>query len=433
MLATFIALSVLLSQSVTDEPFTELDYTAALDQAKAEGKLLLIDFTASWCQPCKRMEKETWAAPNVRTWLGTNAISLQVDVDKQKGLAAEFKIQAMPTVVALRNGEVFDRVVGYQNADDFLKWGRKLLNGKRASDGLLEESQKLMGSKDVPKRRDLANRLVLAKQYDEALEQFLWMWPASRDYPGWGGVRLSFLLSDISKLMELYEPAREAFYSILDEQEASFITGQFPGFDIWMEWSSMCQFFGEQGRMIAWYDRERDGDGRLYPNETRNPGTCPIVDNMFAILIHDQRALDALQLYAAPIARAKDLAHEYANWYELAARFDGDIREQMEASHRRGLIEGSGQLYGALLKAGRNEEARATAEILLQTLDTRASRLGLVRLGMSIGQTTSPDFTPWLDQAEAAGAKTGFLRRKLKRLAEKSHGDERDPTEQPKK
>src|SRR5687768_11808988 len=122
MLATLCAFALFLPS--TEEPFADLGYEAALERAKAEKKLLLLDFTASWCAPCKKMEKDTWAAEDVRKWLAENALAIQIDVDEQKELAERFKIEAMPTVIALRDGAEFDRVVGYKNAAQFLAWGR---------------------------------------------------------------------------------------------------------------------------------------------------------------------------------------------------------------------------------------------------------------------------------------------------------------------
>src|SRR5512145_1378251 len=89
------------------EPFADLAYEPALEKAQKEKKLLLVDFTASWCGPCKKMEKDTWAAADVRAWLGENAIAIQIDIDEERVLAKRFRIEAMPTVVAVRDGQEF--------------------------------------------------------------------------------------------------------------------------------------------------------------------------------------------------------------------------------------------------------------------------------------------------------------------------------------
>jgi len=88
-----------------DAPIADLDYTAALARAKEHRELLLVDFTASWCQPCKRMETDTWESEEVVAWLGEHALAIQVDVDERQELAKQLHVKAMPTVVVVRDGE----------------------------------------------------------------------------------------------------------------------------------------------------------------------------------------------------------------------------------------------------------------------------------------------------------------------------------------
>src|SRR5262245_12318397 len=210
MLLTHIALAFFGSTPARGEPFAALAYQPALEKAQAEKKLLLVDFTADWCGPCKKMEKDTWAAADVRAWLGENAIAIQVDVDEERVLAQRFKIEAMPTIVAMRDGQEFDRVVGYQNAAQFLAWSRDVRAGKRAVDALLARSKELREGTDVAARHQVAREPAQLGQDDEALTHFLWLWPASRSVPEYSGVRLSFLLTDMARLAQKNDSARKA-------------------------------------------------------------------------------------------------------------------------------------------------------------------------------------------------------------------------------
>ncbi|MCK4952075.1 MAG: protein-disulfide reductase DsbD, partial [Gammaproteobacteria bacterium] len=54
--------------------------TARMDEAKAQNKPLLIDFFATWCTDCLRMEKSTFMDPRISALLGSEFTTLQVDV-----------------------------------------------------------------------------------------------------------------------------------------------------------------------------------------------------------------------------------------------------------------------------------------------------------------------------------------------------------------
>ena len=92
--------------------------------AAARGPVLL-DFYADWCVSCKEMERSTFAAPRVRQKLAGWTL-LQADVtansDDDRALLARFGLYGPPGIVFFAGGKVVDdvRLVGYQNADDFM-------------------------------------------------------------------------------------------------------------------------------------------------------------------------------------------------------------------------------------------------------------------------------------------------------------------------
>ncbi|KAJ3220247.1 hypothetical protein HDU67_003262 [Dinochytrium kinnereticum] len=75
---------------------------------KNGSKLTVVDFTASWCGPCKavapRFEQLADRYPNVNF--------LKVDVDEQRGIASEHEVRAMPTFQFFISGKKVDEVVG---------------------------------------------------------------------------------------------------------------------------------------------------------------------------------------------------------------------------------------------------------------------------------------------------------------------------------
>ncbi|XP_050383829.1 thioredoxin H2 [Argentina anserina] len=72
------------------------------------SKLLVIDFSASWCGPCKMME------PVYHDMASrfTDVDFAKIDVDELSEVSQQFGVQGMPTFVLLKNGKEVDRVVG---------------------------------------------------------------------------------------------------------------------------------------------------------------------------------------------------------------------------------------------------------------------------------------------------------------------------------
>ncbi len=83
-------------------------HTAML-RAKEQHRLILADFHADWCLPCRRMQREVWTSPRVGTLVAASFIPLSVDVDTQEGklLSHNFMVNLLPSVLVINtHGEV---------------------------------------------------------------------------------------------------------------------------------------------------------------------------------------------------------------------------------------------------------------------------------------------------------------------------------------
>lgn len=78
-------------------------------RATTSRGLVLIDFWAAWCGPCKMMAP---VLNEVAEEAGDQAIVAKVNVDHNQDLAKRFKIKSIPTLVLLRDGVEINRYVG---------------------------------------------------------------------------------------------------------------------------------------------------------------------------------------------------------------------------------------------------------------------------------------------------------------------------------
>ncbi|WCJ18672.1 thioredoxin 2 [Euphorbia peplus] len=75
---------------------------------KDSNQLMVIDFTATWCGPCKFMEPQVKIMAN----RFSDVSFAKIDVDKLPEVSQEFGAQSIPTFVLVKKGKEVDRVVG---------------------------------------------------------------------------------------------------------------------------------------------------------------------------------------------------------------------------------------------------------------------------------------------------------------------------------
>lgn len=112
--------------------FIHLKNTSQLDeqlaQAKATGKPVMLDYFATWCTDCRRMEKATFSNPQVQKIMQKKFVSLQVDVTDPNNAETEaikkrFKVFGPPAMLFFdKNGEARKDLnfYGFKKPDEFI-------------------------------------------------------------------------------------------------------------------------------------------------------------------------------------------------------------------------------------------------------------------------------------------------------------------------
>jgi len=87
------------------------------DVLNAKG-LVLVDFFATWCGPCKMMAP---AIEKLATeYKGKISIG-KLDVDENPDTAGKYEIQSIPTLIFFKDGEMVDKLIGFQSEEALKK------------------------------------------------------------------------------------------------------------------------------------------------------------------------------------------------------------------------------------------------------------------------------------------------------------------------
>ncbi len=110
-----------------DAPAWQGDFDKALAEARQSHRAVLVDFSASWCAPCKQMDRDFWNRTDVVELTG-KVIAVRVDFDRERGFAAKQGVSGIPAVI------VFD------------PWGRALARSTGYGEGIAIQIKNLLTS-----------------------------------------------------------------------------------------------------------------------------------------------------------------------------------------------------------------------------------------------------------------------------------------------
>jgi len=410
------------------EPFVSQPYAEAQAAAAAAQKLFVVDATATWCGPCKRMDKTTWADAQVRELLARSAVAVQVDVDEQVALARNLGIQAMPTVILFRGKEELARHTGYMDARSFLNWVQPYVGSEEEHAALAAEDAALRASDDPKARLDFAYRMLLDARRlgddalrDMALAHLLWVWDWRCEHPGERSADVAMVSEWARALAAEYPPAAAAFAQRAQAAAARCTGGQAPAAASradWDAWFELSALFEQDASVLAWYERARDVQGLLALDGLEPPLADHLRGALFAVLARHGREADACRLGLDLLARGRTAVMIYRQSVdpERLEVLPDDLRSSFVAGRQQSLRDALAEVYAVAAAGGQPEAAAALEALLLEQLDDGSSRVALVQAALAHGAADGARHGPLLDAAAAEGLPVDALRARLQAL-----------------
>jgi len=107
--------------------FKDISWEAALDEAKKTNKLIFLDAYATWCAPCKTLEKYTFTDAGVGALFNSSFINVRLDMELYPGLelAEKYEVNLYPTLLFINgSGELVHRGCGAVSVDELIALGQ---------------------------------------------------------------------------------------------------------------------------------------------------------------------------------------------------------------------------------------------------------------------------------------------------------------------
>lgn len=114
----FIAMSKMKNTPMVADHANVLTLTDKNFQQQTKNKVVLVDFWATWCAPCRMMAP---VLNDIASELSGNSHVGKVNIEQYQSLAQRFKVRSIPTLILFKNGTEINRFVGIKSKDFLLQ------------------------------------------------------------------------------------------------------------------------------------------------------------------------------------------------------------------------------------------------------------------------------------------------------------------------
>ena len=255
------------------------------------------------------------------------------------------------------------------------------------------DENRLRIAEQAQKSFDLARKLAADGKFEQALEHYLYAFDNSRYVDGWGGVRTSYIPSEITTLGAKFPPALDALRERRDTREELIRAGK-ADYDIVTEWLSINGYLGDNDRMLAMLD-EVDAELR-----------AQIIDSNFEQLLANKQ-------YKLAGRVLDDRGHMFFTWefhYETEKYFPSKMRnpEKILECHLQATRQSALEVFELALAVKRIAPAREVARRLLLHCGDADTYIALLAIAKRVGSKTIS--SQLLKQAKSQLAPEDFAR-----------------------
>jgi thioredoxin-related protein len=155
VLILFFALSLsVTAQKNQEDIFVEnMDWAEIRRIAKVENKPIFVDAFATWCVPCKKMDRDVYSSEPVIQYMKSRFLCVKIQFDRTgatdngmrhwravaDSLSSRYRIEVFPTLLFFdANGDILEKAAGYQDTGQFLALCEKALDPNRSYAGLVK-------------------------------------------------------------------------------------------------------------------------------------------------------------------------------------------------------------------------------------------------------------------------------------------------------